>query len=74
MTPLAALYKIVVNHRNRAWDRQVSVVPGHPDWEPENADEGPVGDVARFWYETGQAQAYANVMTEIETMRAEVGS
>ena len=60
------LYDIVRLHRDRAWDRQVSIVPGDPDWEPEGADDGPIGDVARFWYETGKAEAFAAIMSEIE--------
>jgi hypothetical protein len=62
-----ALWAIARIHRDRAWDMQRSIVPGDADWEPEN--EEPRADVELFWYLQGKAEAYASIMSELESSR-----
>ena len=59
------LYEITQMHRDRMWDEQER---RFGDWEPTGCqdDAAPHGDVARWWYLQGKAEAFAAIMSEIE--------
>jgi hypothetical protein len=66
---LSALYDITRTHRDRARTAQTHIVPGHHDWQPADADNGPTSDPNRWWYLQGKAEAFAAIMSEIEHSR-----
>jgi hypothetical protein len=62
----ARLYDIARMCRDRAWDDQAHINPSFPGWEPRDL-EAPTGDVERWWFHQGKAEAFAAVMSEIES-------
>ncbi len=60
------LYEIVRTYRDRAWSSQID----YPffGWNP-TSDEGPESESEQWWYLQGKAEAYALVMSEIESNR-----
>jgi hypothetical protein len=61
------LYEIVRMHRDRMWDEQNR---RFGEWEPADAqkDAAPHGDPHRWWYLQGKAEAYAAIMSELESL------
>ncbi len=59
------LYESSRPYREHAWKAQHHV--GGLGWEPE-ADV-PQGDDENWWYLQGKAEAYASIMSEIESSR-----
>jgi hypothetical protein len=64
MTP-ERMYEIAAEMRSRAWSRQSDMLNG---WEPDGTI--PQGDPEWYWYLQGKAEAYAAVMSELETSGA----
>lgn len=62
------LYEIARMLRDRAWTESQR---RFGEWEPEDIpDSGPpAGDVAAWWYLHGRAEAFAAIMSEIESAR-----
>lgn len=62
------LYEIARLHRDRAWaDKHRRF----GEWQPDDADadHAPLADPARWWYLQGRAEAFAAIMSEIESGR-----
>ncbi len=67
-----AFWAIARIHRDRAWDAQRAIAYSDPDWSPEMAgdhDDVPLTDGEMWWYLQGKAEAYASIMSEIESAR-----
>ena len=62
------LYEITKLHRDRIWGEQTR---RFGDWEPAGCqdDAAPHGDAERWWYLQGKAEAYAAIMSELESLR-----
>lgn len=60
------IYEIARLHRDRACDEKAR---RFGEWEPEDQPESgpPPGDVAAWWYLQGKAEAYAAIMSEMES-------
>lgn len=61
-----ALWAIARIHRDRAWATQEELGTICDDL---GGIVGPVSDVERYWYLQGKAEAYASIMSEIESSR-----
>jgi hypothetical protein len=65
-TTREAFWAIARIHRDRAWATQEELgticdLLGDTD--------GPISDVERYWYLQGKAEAYASIMSEMESAR-----